>query len=119
MPIHVLRNCQLVKCQEQDTADEIRQDAPGLVKMVEAEEDTICHPTPPAKRALHLGKQYSANQQLLSENRIGDGVDYKQGKEPPGADELGQYHRASPGPASFGSIRSQCWPAQCGSAEPR
>src|SRR5439155_24462194 len=79
------------KCQEQDTADGIRRDAPGLVKMVEAEEHAICHPTPPAKSAFHLGKQHSAKQQLLSKDRIEGGTDHKQCKEPPRADELGQY----------------------------
>ena len=79
------------ECQEQDTADSIRRDAPGLVKMVEAEEHTICYPAPPAKCAFHLGKQHSAKQQLLSEDRVEGGADHEQCKEPPRADELGQY----------------------------
>src|SRR5215208_5256850 len=44
------------KCVQEDTANDRRQDAPGLVEMVAAMEHTVCDPAPPAKYSLHLGK---------------------------------------------------------------
>src|SRR5215212_151293 len=43
------------KCVQEDTANDRRQDAPGLVEMVAAMEHTVCYPAPPAKYPLHLG----------------------------------------------------------------
>src|SRR5687768_5575491 len=47
------------KCVQEDTANDRRQDAPGLVGVVGAMEHTVCYPAPPAKYALHFRKQHS------------------------------------------------------------
>src|SRR5215218_7114671 len=46
------------KCVQEDTANDRRQDAPGLVGVVGAMEHTVCYPAPPAKYSLHFGKQH-------------------------------------------------------------
>ena len=44
------------KCVKEDTANDIPQDTPGLVNMVEAMEHAVCHPAPLAKYSIHLGQ---------------------------------------------------------------
>src|SRR5215218_6505850 len=44
------------KCVQEDTTNDRPWDTPGLVKVVEAKEHTVCYPAPPAKYALHLGQ---------------------------------------------------------------
>ena len=46
------------------------QNAPGLMKMVQAEDDAVRHPIPFSKNAFHLWQQYAVEYKLLAQECV-------------------------------------------------
>jgi hypothetical protein len=70
------------QCKNEDAANGIRQDALGLVDVIESKKQTVCDPPPPAEDARHFGKRYAPKQQLFSQNGIEDGAHHERAEEP-------------------------------------
>ena len=57
---------------------------PGLMDVVEAEEQAVCHPAEAPEHAFHPGQEHAPKEQLLPKNRVEYGLNNEQGEEPPG-----------------------------------
>src|SRR5690348_6764336 len=56
--------------EEQHSLDGATQDAPRLVQVIEAEQEPIQHPIPPAEGARHPGQEESAKEQFFPHEGI-------------------------------------------------
>jgi hypothetical protein len=46
------------------------QNTPGLMKMVQGEDDAVCHPIPFSKDTFHLWQQHTTEYELLTQERV-------------------------------------------------